>query len=99
MYNIENLRSKPIIYLTVDEFLFVNSYSENKNIPNDRPETAKKYAYGLKGIAQIINCSIPTAARIKASGKIDEAITQIGRKIIIDVDKALELAGKRKSRR
>ena len=37
----------------------------------------------------------PTANRIKKSGKIDKAITQIGRKIIVDVELALELAGKK----
>ena len=29
---------------------------------------------------------MPTANRIKKSGKIDRAITQIGRKIIVDAD-------------
>ena len=33
--------------------------------------------------------------RIKKSGKIDKAITQIGRKIIVDAELALELAGKK----
>ena len=36
-----------------------------------------------------------TANRIKKSGKIDKAITQIGRKIIVDAELALELAGKK----
>lgn len=35
------------------------------------------------------------AARIKSSGKIDGAIKQIGRKIIIDADLALDLAGRK----
>ena len=39
--------------------------------------------------------SLPTANRIKKSGKIDKAITQIGRKIIVDAELALELAGKK----
>lgn len=55
----------------------------------------KKYVYGLEGIMNLFNCSIATANRIKASGKIDKAITQIGRKIIIDVELALELAGQK----
>lgn len=37
-------------------------------------------------------CSIPTANRIKASGVIDGAITQIDRKIVIDQELALKLA-------
>ncbi len=54
---------------------------------------APKYVYGLSGIAQLFGCSIPTANRIKKSGKIDKAIKQIGRKIIVDAELALELAG------
>jgi hypothetical protein len=38
---------------------------------------------------------LPTANRIKQSGKIDRAITQIGRKIIIGAELALELAGRK----
>ena len=54
----------------------------------------KQYVYGIEGISSLFNCSIPTANRIKASGKIDKAIKQIGRKIIVDAELALELAGK-----
>lgn len=54
-----------------------------------------KYAYGLDGLARLFGCSKPTANRIKQSGKIDKAIKQIGRKIIIDKALALELAGKK----
>ena len=50
---------------------------------------------GILGIAKLFGCSLPTANRIKKSGKIDKAITQIGRKIIVDVELALELAGKK----
>ena len=55
----------------------------------------KKYVYGILGIAKLFGCSLPTANRIKKSGKIDKAITQIGRKIIVDAELALELAGKK----
>ena len=52
--------------------------------------------YGIKGIADTFGCSIPTANRIKKSGVIDDAITQVGRKIVVDADLALELAAKAK---
>ena len=51
--------------------------------------------YGIPGIARLFGCSLPTANRIKKSGRIDKAITQIGRKIIMDAELALELAGKK----
>ena len=37
-----------------------------------------------------------TANRIKRSGVIDAAITQVGRKIVVDADLALELAANAK---
>ena len=55
----------------------------------------KRYVYGLAGIARLFGCSLPTANRIKQSGKINRAITQIGRKIIVDADLALELVGRK----
>ena len=51
----------------------------------------KRMFFGIEGIAQIFGCSVPTANHIKKSGVISDAITQVGRKIIIDGDKALAL--------
>lgn len=55
--------------------------------------SSKRYVYGIVGIAKLFGYSMPTANRIKKSGRIDRAITQIGRKIIVDAELALELAG------
>src|SRR5690554_4427856 len=63
------------------------------------PAPTPKHVHGLAGIASLFGCSIPTAYRIKKSGIIDAAITQIGRKIVVDAPKALELAGKKKGGR
>src|SRR5690554_7325142 len=52
---------------------------------------SKRLVYGIKGIAELFGCSISTAQRIKDSGKIKKALTQVGRKIVVDADKALEL--------
>ena len=51
----------------------------------------KTYVYGINGLASILGCSRPTAQRIKSTGKLDGAISQTGRTIVVDVDKALEL--------
>lgn len=55
------------------------------------PEQERRLVYGIAGIAQIFNCSITTANRIKKSGKINKAISQRGRLIVVDANKALEL--------
>lgn len=52
----------------------------------------KKFVYGLKGIAELFGCSKSTAFNIKRSGRIDEAISQIGNTIVVDAEKALALA-------
>lgn len=52
----------------------------------------RHYEHGIAGIAKIFGCSIPTANRIKKSGVIDSAITQVGRKIVVDSELTLSLA-------
>lgn len=94
--NVKELKEKPIWQMTGEEFLFLQQNSEQKQVqPVTLSETQKKYVYGIGGIARLFGCSIPTANRIKQSGKIDKAITQIGRKIIVEADLALELAGRK----
>jgi len=94
--NVKELKEKPIWQMTGEEFLFLQQNSEQKQVqPVTLSETQKKYVYGIGGIARLFGCSIPTANRIKQSGKIDKAITQIGRKIIVEAELALELAGRR----
>lgn len=54
--------------------------------------TAKRWlVYGIEGLCDLLQCSKATAHRIKNSGVIKDAITQTGRKIIIDAQLALEL--------
>lgn len=88
----------PIAVLTVGQLKEILGVQQKPQI-YDTTNQEKRYAYGIAGIARIFDCSIPTANRIKSSGKIDKAITQIGRKIIIDIDLALELAGKKEGGR
>lgn len=60
-----------------------------------------EYVYGLEGLAKLLGCSIGTASRRKQSGEFDKAISQVGRKIIIDAKQVLEIAriSKQKYRR
>lgn len=83
----------PIAMLTVGQLKEVLGTTEVQ--PQSITKEEKTYVYGIKGIARLFSCSMPTANRIKASGKIDGAITQIGRKIIVDAGLALELAGRK----
>lgn len=60
----------------------------------DNTPKEKRLVYGIAGIAQLFNCSMTTANRIKASGKINPAISQCGRMITVDAELALELMKK-----
>jgi len=78
-----------LIDLTVGELMeLLETIQQPKQ---EQPKPQKRIVYGIAGIAQIFNCSMTTANRIKASGRIDRAIKQNGRIIVVDADLALEL--------
>lgn len=95
--DVKYLKEKPLWQMTGEEFLLLQKGDERTQKFSEvrTTEKNKRYVYGITGIAQIFGCSMATANRIKKSGKIKEAITQIGRKIIIDAELALELAGRK----
>lgn len=95
---LHELLDKPVWQMTGEELLFIAQHGQHHTESTGTQTSAKeqrRFVYGLSGLARLFGCSLPTANRIKQSGKIDRAITQIGRKIIIDADLALELAGRK----
>lgn len=91
-FDIKQLLQKPIAMMTGEELTFLLNSSMEAKVNEQTPVVQKRTYYGIEGIAQVFGCSVPTANRIKRSGIIDAAITQIGRKIIVDADMALALA-------
>ncbi len=96
---ISKLLDKPVWQMIGEELLFLaqhgKTHDEGEIAVKFSAKEQKHFVYGLAGLARLFGCSLPTANRIKQSGKIDRAITQIGRKIIIDAELALELAGRK----
>ena len=90
-FDIKQLLQKPIAMMTGEELTFLIGNSMEAKRSETTPIVQKRTYYGIEGIAQVFGCSVPTANRIKRSGIIDAAITQIGRKIIVDADMALSL--------
>ena len=64
---------------------------ELKEEVNTETATTKtrRYVYGLRGIANLFHVSLPTAQKYKNTF-LAPAVTQRGRKIAIDVEKAIE---------
>ena len=96
---LHELLEKPVWQMTGEELLFLaqqgSTQQEGDTQDKSPAKEQRRFIYGLSGLARLFGCSLSTANRIKQSGKIDRAITQIGRKIIIDADLALELAGRK----
>ncbi len=92
-FTIEQLMQKPVAMMTGEELtLLIGSFKSQDASDAATATPSRHLYYGIAGIAEIFGCSVPTANRIKHSGVIDDAITQVGRKIIVDGDKALILA-------
>ncbi len=83
--------NKRLIDVTVGELLDLIEERVNTKVVVDTTKESKPHVYGLAGIAELFGCSKTSANRIKQSGVIDEAITQIGNLIVCDAKKALEL--------
>ena len=80
--------NKRVIDLTVGELIdAINS----RSIPREAPlKPGKRLVYGYQGIRDLFNCGHKKAHELK-NGIIKDAVSQQGRLIVVDVDKALEL--------
>ena len=87
----------PIAFLTVAQFkALLTQQNEGITISTKSESDDKRYIYGIAGLAKLLNCSKPTAQKIKDSGKI--SFVQAGRKIVLDADLVLTELGKIKNR-
>ena len=80
--------STPIAMLTVGQLRELLQPEQPTGQPT--AENQKRYVYGLPGIRRLFNVSHVTAQRYKDT-IIADAVSQQGRKIVVDVDKAMEL--------
>lgn len=92
----------PLYSLTVEEFTDLidgRLQAALSQEPAPKQETinaSHRLVYGLQGIRGLFGCSHVTAQRYKDT-IIKEAVSQNGRKIIVDADLALELFNKRRN--
>ncbi len=89
----------PVWQLSVSELVELISEHTKKETVNNHAQQVIKYKYGIPGIAELFHCSLATANRIKRSGVIDKAIRQVGKKIIIDAELAMQLIEGRRKRK
>lgn len=77
-----------LVEVLKEEFGFSN---ENVMDGGKVPSSEKRYVRGMKELADTLHCSLSTAQRIKSSGVLDPAISQIGKVMLVDAEQALEL--------
>ena len=87
------LLDKPLWQFTGKDHAYMMKHvlMESLSVESTEPSSQKRYVQGYQGIASLFGCSKSTAQRIKKSGIIDDAITQVNRKILVDADLALQL--------
>ena len=66
--------------------------------PVSEPRPDKRYVYGIAGLEKALGVSHKTAQKLK-DGILKPAVMQRGRKIITDLDLALELFDENKGRK
>lgn len=84
--------STRLVDMTLGDLMALLDERDRRRAAKAAAETLPQLVYGLDGIRTLYHCSKPTALRIKRSGRLDGAITEISeRKFAVDVRKALEL--------
>ena len=84
--------NKPLFQCTLGDLkIILSDVLMSTNIETMPEKATKNYVYGIQGLAKLFGCSQVTAQRIKSSGVIDDAVSQIGGVIVVDADYALDL--------
>lgn len=93
--------ARPLGAMTIGEFLeMFDEHLHTTNIqtmPTQTGAVQKHLVYGLRGIQELLGCSHKSAQYYK-DHVIREAVSQNGRKIVVDADKALELFNQRRAK-
>ena len=95
----KRVEDTPIIQATVGDLAKAIVHAVGIGIRHDescvsddpKKNVNKHYVYGLKGLAELLGCSYPTASRLKSAGMFDGAISQVNNIIVADADMILDL--------
>ncbi|MGN0223658.1 MAG: DUF3853 family protein [Muribaculaceae bacterium] len=93
------LNSQQIVFVTTEQLQdfatnivrqTIAALRATDELPDEKPKSETKYCYGLHGIMSLFNVSVCTAQRYKNTF-LQPAVIQRGHKIMVDVEKALQL--------
>ena len=87
----EDLLKMQIIYMTGEQLLQLFQIALTPASGDPQHQEMPQHVYGLKGLAGVLGCSEQTAARYMAQGKLEGAYVQVGKTIITDTRKLMEI--------
>lgn len=95
MYTQEITPETPLVQMTAGQLAeYLNSRAQGAQpgagSPAAQAAQPRRFVYGLRGIMQLFNVSNVTAQRYK-KGIIKAAVSQQGKIIVVDADRALQL--------
>lgn len=87
------LMKKPVWQMSGEELCILAKYATGAQTIPTGMHSGKKIVIGIKELSAYLGCSESTIYSIKKMGILDPAIvSQIGRRIVFDAEKARELA-------
>lgn len=97
--DINGLLAKPLWQLTGSDYVALHAYASSTITGEGlRTKTVTKVT-SIRSLATYLSCSESTIYSMRREGVLDEAIiSHIGKSLVFDVEKALELADEYKKR-
>lgn len=98
MFTEEITAETPIVQMTAGQLAaFLNKAQPDTSTRNTGATQGRRFVYGIKGIMELFKVSNVTAQRYKR-GIIKDAVSQRGRIIVVDAEKALQLFNENKDK-
>ncbi len=95
---IEELLSKPLWQMSGREFCALTQYA-NSQVDEERRSARQVLCHGMKELADYLGCSVSKVYTLSSGGILKDAVvSHVGKAIVFDGQKALELANENKTR-
>ena len=75
-----------------DEIMELLTGNANNSNCSDMSNGTQTLLYGIRGLAEFLHVSLPTAQKLKNSGDYAEAMIHFGKKIAWDKEKVINIA-------
>lgn len=94
MRKINEILGMPLWQLTGEEYVALHAYAHTRTLNEDNgQQKIGKRVIGNQALADYASCSLSTIYKLRRAGVLDAAVvSRVGKQIVYDAEKALELA-------